>query len=116
ELRMAEEIARAVRERQRAPHKPVELNLGRYTLTRGRRMLESAANRAVRSRRPHNQARAVFVRTLLTALARQAAKKIGKGLIDEDELADLRARTCAPSRSSGPRSTACGPTSPRSGC
>src|SRR5690606_11733770 len=90
DLRMAEVIARAVRDRQRVPHKPVELNLGRYTLTMDRRMLESAANRAVRSRRPHNQARAVFVRTLLTALARQAAKKIGKGLIDEDELADLR--------------------------
>src|SRR5690606_20240229 len=90
DLRMAEVIARAVRDRQRVPRKPVELNLGRYTLTMDRRMLESAANRAVRSRRPHNQARAVFVRTLLTALARQAAKKIGKGLIDDDELADLR--------------------------
>ena len=90
DLRMTEVIARAVRDRQRVPRKPVELDLGRYTLTMDRRMLESAANRAARSRRPHNQARAVFVRTLLNALARQAAKKLGKGLIDEDELADLR--------------------------
>lgn len=90
DLRMAEVIARAVRDRQRVPRKPVELRLGRYTLTMDRKMLESAANKAVRSRRPHNQARAVFVRSLLNALARQAARQIGKGLIDDDELADLR--------------------------
>jgi DNA helicase IV len=88
--RMAEVIARAVRERQRVPRKPVELNLGRYGLTLDGAMLESARNKAARTRRPHNQARAVFVRSLLNALARQAARKLGKGLIDEEELADLR--------------------------
>ncbi|MDA0638756.1 ATP-binding domain-containing protein [Nonomuraea sp. MCN248] len=90
DLRMAEVIARAVRDRQRVPRRPVELNLGRYTLTMDRKMLESAAAKAARSRRPHNQARAVFVRSLLNALARQAARQLGKGLIDEDELGDLR--------------------------
>ncbi|MEU7746550.1 ATP-binding domain-containing protein [Nonomuraea sp. NPDC049158] len=90
DLRMAEVIERAVRDRQRVPRKPIELNLGRYTLTIDRNMLESAKNKAIRSRRAHNQARAVFVRSLLNALARQAAKKLGKGLIDDDELADLR--------------------------
>ncbi|MCA2222122.1 HelD family protein [Nonomuraea aurantiaca] len=90
DLRMAEVIERAVRDRQRVPRKPVELNLGRYALTIDRNMLESAKNKATRSRRAHNQARAVFVRSLLNALARQAAKKLGKGLIDDDELADLR--------------------------
>ncbi|WP_231619124.1 HelD family protein [Nonomuraea sp. SBT364] len=90
DARMAEVLAKAVRERQRIPREPIELNLGRNTLTVDRGMLESARNKAVRSRRPHNQARAVFVRSLLNALARQLAKKIGKGLIDDDELADLR--------------------------
>ncbi|MFI6601012.1 HelD family protein [Nonomuraea sp. NPDC050536] len=90
DLRMAEVLARAVRERQRVPRKPIELRLGRYALTIDRGMLESARNKAVRSRRPHNQARTVFVRSLLNALARQAAKKLGRGLIDDDELADLR--------------------------
>ncbi|MER7499104.1 ATP-binding domain-containing protein [Nonomuraea pusilla] len=88
--RMTEVIARAVRDRQKVPRKPIELRLGRVTLTLDRSMLEAARNKAARSRRPHNQARAVFVRSLLNALARQQAKKIGKGLIDEDELADLR--------------------------
>ncbi|NUS01567.1 MAG: AAA family ATPase [Nonomuraea sp.] len=88
--RMAEVIARAVRDRQKVPRKPIELTMGRLTLTVDRPMLDSARNKAVRSNRPHNQARAVFVRSLLNALARQQARKIGKGLIDDDELADLR--------------------------
>ncbi|GAA4916813.1 HelD family protein [Nonomuraea thailandensis] len=90
DTRMADVIAKAVRDRQRVPRQPIELTIGRITLTIDRNMLEAAKNKATRSRRPHNQARAVFVRSLLTALARQQARKIGKGLIDEDDLADLR--------------------------
>jgi DNA helicase IV len=90
DMRMAEVLAKAVRDRQRVPRKPVELSLGRYTLTIDRNMLESARSKATRSRRPHNQARATFVRSLLNALARQVARTLGKGLIDDDELADLR--------------------------
>ncbi|MFI6789420.1 HelD family protein [Nonomuraea sp. NPDC050383] len=90
DARMADVVARAVRDRQRVPRKPVELDLGRHTLTIDRAMLEGARNKATRTRRPHNQARAVFVRSLLNALARQAARKLGRGLIEEDELADLR--------------------------
>ncbi|MFF0866655.1 HelD family protein [Nonomuraea sp. NPDC003560] len=90
DARMAQVIERAVRERQKVPRKPIELTMGRLTLTVDRAMLDAAKNKAVRSRRPHNQARAVFVRSLLNALARQQARKIGKGLIDDDELADLR--------------------------
>ncbi|SEH01541.1 DNA helicase IV [Nonomuraea solani] len=89
-LRMAEVLAKAVRDRQKVPRQPIELTVGRITLTIDRSMLEGAKNKATRSRRPHNQARAVFVRSLLNALARQQARKIGKGLIDDEELADLR--------------------------
>lgn len=90
DARMADVLARAVRDRQRVGRKAVELRLGRYSLTIDPGMLDGARNKAIRSRRPHNQARAVFVRTILNALARQAAKKLGRGLIDDDELADLR--------------------------
>ncbi|WP_246064481.1 HelD family protein [Nonomuraea longispora] len=90
DARMATVIAKAVRDRQRVPRKPIELTVGRLTLTIDRAMLDAARNKAARSRRPHNQARAVFVRSLLNALARQQARKIGKGLIDEDDLADMR--------------------------
>nr|WP_221474498.1 ATP-binding domain-containing protein [Planomonospora venezuelensis] len=88
--RMAQVVARAVRERQRVPRKPIDIKLDRYTLRLDGRTLDAARNRAARSRRTHNEARAVFVRHLLNALARQAAKQLGKGMIDDDELADLR--------------------------
>ncbi len=90
DARMAQVVARAVRERQRVPRKPVEIRLDRYTLKLDGRVLDAARNRAARSRKPHNEARGIFVRHLLNALARQAASKIGKGTIDDDELADLR--------------------------
>ncbi|MFI9431526.1 MULTISPECIES: HelD family protein [Streptosporangium] len=88
--RMAEVVARAVRERQRVPRQPVDIRLDRYTLRLDGRVLEAARSRALRSRKPHNEARGVFVRHLLNALARQAARQLGKGMIDDDELADLR--------------------------
>ncbi|MBP2703717.1 PhoH family protein [Microbispora sp. RL4-1S] len=88
--RMADVVAAAVRERQRVPRTPVEIRLDRFTLTLDRRTLESAQTKAVRSRRPHNQARAVFVRHLLTALTRQAARHLGRGMLDEADFAELR--------------------------
>ncbi|WP_214414643.1 HelD family protein [Sphaerisporangium fuscum] len=89
-LRMAEVIARALRDRQRVPRKPIDIDLGRYKLRLDQRTCEAAKNRAVRSRRPHNEARSVFVRHILNALAKQAAKALGRGMLDEGDLADLR--------------------------
>jgi Superfamily I DNA and RNA helicases len=90
EARMAEVVAAAVRQWQEMPQEPVEIKLDRYSLRLDRRTLEAARQRGIRSRRPHNQARAVVVRHLLGVLARQAARRLGKGLIDETELEDLR--------------------------
>ncbi|ACZ88563.1 HelD family protein [Streptosporangium roseum] len=88
--RMAEVVARAVRERQRVPRRPLEIRLDRYSLKLDGRVLDAARTRATRSRKPHNEARGIFVRHLLNALARQAAKQLGKAMIDDDELADIR--------------------------
>ncbi|MFB9962945.1 HelD family protein [Sinosporangium siamense] len=90
DARMAQVIARAVRDRQRVPKRSVELDLGKYKLFLDWRVCDAARTKAVRSGRLHNQARAVFVRHILNKLARQAAKHMGRNLIDEDELADLR--------------------------
>ncbi|GAA4220172.1 DNA helicase IV [Streptosporangium album] len=90
DARMAEVVARAVRERQRVPRQPVDIRLDRYTLRLDGRVLEAARTRAIRSKKPHNEARGIFVRHLLNALARQAARQLGKGMIDDDELADIR--------------------------
>ncbi|WP_344943243.1 HelD family protein [Sphaerisporangium flaviroseum] len=89
-LRMTGVVAKAVQDRQRVPLRPVDIELGRYTLRLDQRTCEAARNRAARSRRPHNQARSVFVRHILNALAKQAAKALGRGMLDEGDLADLR--------------------------
>ncbi|WP_285775090.1 ATP-binding domain-containing protein [Microtetraspora sp. NBRC 13810] len=90
DARMAGVIARAVRDRQRVPRRPVEIDLGDRRLVLDGRAFEAARNKAARSRRGHNEARAVFVRHLLNALARQSAKQLGRGVIDDEELADIR--------------------------
>ena len=76
-LRMAEVVARAVRDRQRVPRRPIEIRLDKYTLKLDGNTCEAARTRAARSRGAHNEARSVFVRHLLNALTRQAARQLG---------------------------------------
>ncbi|MGO8958115.1 MAG: HelD family protein [Streptosporangiaceae bacterium] len=115
---MAKIIAAAVRDRQHVPAEPVEIAadvaslrlvtaIGRdgtapqFSVDSGRlrltpRAIAQARERARRSRRPHNQARAVFAREIISSLTRQLGAKIGtdvrtgNGLLDEQDLADLR--------------------------
>ncbi|MFC4591558.1 HelD family protein [Sphaerisporangium corydalis] len=89
-LRMVDVVARAVRDRQRLPRQPIDIKIGGYTLRLDQRTCEAARNRAARSNRPHNEARVVFVRHVLGALARQAAKALGRGMLEEADLDDLR--------------------------
>ncbi|WP_067171532.1 HelD family protein [Microtetraspora niveoalba] len=90
EIRMADVVGKAVRDRQRVPSAPVEIRLDKFTLKLDRQTFEAARSRAVRSRKPHNEARALFVRHLLNALTRQAARQLGRGMLDDDDFADLR--------------------------
>ncbi|HEY2506225.1 MAG TPA: ATP-binding domain-containing protein [Streptosporangiaceae bacterium] len=115
---MARVIWAAVRDRQHVPSRPVEIAADvariRLVTTAGRegaapgvstdagrlrltpRAIERARDRARRSRRPHNQARAVFAREIVAALTRQLAANIGtdvrdgRGLLDQDDVSDLR--------------------------
>ena len=115
---MARVIAAAVRDRQHVPAETLEIRAdvasirlatavgreeaapqvgagaGRLQLTP--RAISQARERARRSRRPHNQARAVFSREIVSALTRQVAGRIGtdvqtgEGLMDQQDLSDLR--------------------------
>jgi DNA helicase IV len=117
-IAMAKVIAAAVRERQHVPAEPVEIRAdiasirlataagreqaapeigagaGRLRLTP--RMILQARDRARRSRRSHNQARAVFATQIVNALTRQLATRIGtdvrsgEGLMDRHDIDDLR--------------------------
>jgi DNA helicase IV len=115
---MARVIAAAVRARQHVPSEPVEIRAdiarirlvatsgredspGELTADAGRlrlapRVIERARERARRSRRPHNQARAIFAREIINAVTRQLATRIGTDvrtgelLMDSDDVTDLR--------------------------
>jgi DNA helicase IV len=95
-LRFAQIIANAVRDQQHVPDNGLEVVVDREPLRLGRRALAQARERARRSRRPHNQARQVFARELITALTRQAAERLGANvlgggnLLGAEDLDDLR--------------------------
>jgi len=74
---MTDVLEAAVRDRQRVPDEAVELELERETLRLDRYACELARQRARRSRRPHNLARAIFVDRVVAALAGQVAERIG---------------------------------------
>lgn len=74
---MATILAEAVRDRQELPGAPLTLRTGSLSLTVDQDMVRRARTRARRSRRPHNQARAVFRDALLDLLAAQLAETIG---------------------------------------
>ncbi len=87
-LTMARVIAAAIRDRQRVPSEPVRIDAdaGRVNLTP--RIATQARERARRSRRPHNLARQVFAREVVNALTRQLTGKLGKNLLDGENLMD----------------------------
>jgi DNA helicase IV len=95
-LTMAGVIAAAVRDRQWVPDRALEITVDRERLRLDRRTCVRARARARQSRRPHNQARAIFVREIIEALARQIESRIdavapGQGsVLGEVDVAAIR--------------------------
>ena len=83
---MATVLATAVRNRQELPDEPVEIPFEREVLRLDRKTVQRARERARRSRRPHNQARPIFVREILDALVQQVSRKFTAGLRETDKL------------------------------
>ena len=75
-LAMAGVLAAAVRDRQWVPDRALEITVDREKLRLDRRTCVRARTRARQSRRPHNHARAIFVREIIEALARQVESRI----------------------------------------
>ena len=67
----------AVRAHQRLPEEPVELRIDALPLTVDAALVKASRTRARRSRRPHNDARAVFAEHFTGQLAEQLARRIG---------------------------------------
>jgi len=87
---MVDVLTNAVRDRQQVPEPVLEIDVERETLRLDRKTCTEARARARRSRRPHNQARRIFVSELLDALTRQVARKLGEDLLDPRDLDDIR--------------------------
>jgi len=84
---MAGVLAAAVRDREELPAEPLEIRFEREVLRLDRKTVQQARERARRSRRPHNQARPIFVRGIMNALVQQVTSKFTAGLRDADKLA-----------------------------
>ncbi|WP_207232592.1 HelD family protein [Micromonospora kangleipakensis] len=94
---MTEVLAAAVRDRQWVPDEPLEIELPqREVLTLDPETVLQARDRARRSGRPHNLARALFDIEIVHALAAQVAERIGadplggENLLSEADLAEIR--------------------------
>ena len=88
---MAKVVAAAVRDRQQVPAAPIELNVEAQPVRLDQQVCLPARTRARRSRRPHNEAKRIFHREVMTALAEQVAGALGGDLLDRGDLADIRA-------------------------
>jgi DNA helicase IV len=98
ELRMVEVLKQAVRARQRVPRDGFEVNLDGRTLWLPPDTCAAARTKARRSRRPHNLARAVFVREMLNALAEHYGGRLGYGQsLSEEDIAGIRSDLAAES-------------------
>jgi DNA helicase IV len=83
---MAGLLAAAVRNRQQLPAEPLEITFEREVLKLDRKTVQQARERARRSRRPHNQARPIFVREIINALVQQVTSKFTAGLRETDKM------------------------------
>ncbi len=91
DLHMVDVLKQAVRARQRVPRDGFEVSLDGRTLWLPPDDCTAARTKARRSRRPHNQARAVFVREMLTALAEHYGGRLGYGeSLSEEDIAGIR--------------------------
>jgi DNA helicase IV len=94
---MAKVVSAAVRERQRVPHDGLEISFEKVGYRLSGESLARARERARRSRRPHNQARRIFIREALDELARVASGRLGAdplgggNLMGRTDIEDLRA-------------------------
>jgi len=84
QLTMATVVDNAVLDRQRMPRRVRTVSYDRGTVRLEPSLLRRAQRRAWATRRPHNRARAAFVRSVIEGLARQVARRPGVRQLDPD--------------------------------
>ncbi|MBB5957869.1 DNA helicase IV [Saccharothrix tamanrassetensis] len=88
-IEMADVVSHAVRDRQEAPAL-VEVPFEQDVLRLDRRAITAARGRARRTRKPHNEARRAFQREIISTLASQAVARLGRHLLDQADIDDIR--------------------------
>ncbi|HYN56799.1 MAG TPA: ATP-binding domain-containing protein [Motilibacterales bacterium] len=86
DLRMAEVVAAAIRNRQRVPDSTRPLTVAGTRITMSPALVSAARDRARASRKPHNRARLTFVTSVLDRLALALAEARG---VDPDSNRDI---------------------------
>ena len=92
-LQMLDVLKRTVRSYESLPTKPVPVDFDGYRVEIDSALIKSARAAARGSRRAHNQAQPVFLRSALDALAARHSSVIGASLLDGSQLltsADLK--------------------------
>ncbi|MEU6153880.1 AAA family ATPase [Actinosynnema sp. NPDC047251] len=88
-VEMADVVAHAIKDRQEAPAL-VEVPFEQDVLRLDRRAITAARGRARRTRKPHNEARRAFAREIISTLASQAVGRLGRHLLDQADIDDIR--------------------------
>ncbi|MBB5907078.1 DNA helicase IV [Actinoalloteichus hymeniacidonis] len=90
DAKMIKLMSAAVKDRQLVPRQPIELQVDRETVTIDRSMVTDARGRARRSRKPHNEAKEIFLREMLSSMTLQVADRLGRHLLDRADLDDIK--------------------------
>ncbi|MFD2768418.1 HelD family protein [Micromonospora eburnea] len=93
-LQMAEVLANAVKNLKRVPEAPLRITVNRGTIHEdvvelGVAVCERARAAALESGQPHNHARRVFQKEIITRLARLTAESLGSRAVGHEDLADI---------------------------
>ncbi|MBO0890260.1 MAG: AAA family ATPase [Acidothermales bacterium] len=89
DARMTQVVADLVKAFQRVPDEPLSVAYGRHRLSVDPELVARARTKARRSRRPHNQARAIFQRTVYGTLAVRTLRAIGVERPSQEVLTDV---------------------------
>ncbi|MGB9305476.1 MAG: RNA polymerase recycling motor ATPase HelR [Mycobacterium sp.] len=84
-LKILDVLAAAVADRQRLPQDPLSIEMADVTMRMDVEIVEWARDEARASRRPHNEARAVFSEIVTWAMTERAITRIGRGWLTRED-------------------------------
>ncbi|GAA0581373.1 DNA/RNA helicase domain-containing protein [Kribbella sandramycini] len=90
DLAMAEVVERAVQGFQRVPEATIRFKVDQHELALRPSAVRKAKEKALDAGEPHNPARRVFVRRIITVLTNQIVDTIGRQYVGAEDVEDLR--------------------------